>query len=275
MPLEDDAKKVLGSSDDNNSRETDAVDNVIPDVTDMQHMLSETDCQEESKSESDVVIVDSSKPETVQPDYVTEEMEKLGGRFQNLAEEVTRLSTTQRDLELKVVQTLKENTNFQIQVRQNMQKDLEEAKKKLSGDIFIPLLKEIAEIYVEWQDVLEDMEDGSAKRKVAGIFELLLEILEEYGCEFGTSPCDTKRRPKYSKLRNKVLTSDKSRHETISHSHNPWIVKEPFVLYPEYVDVYVFDKSLMPENIDDVVMQSADEAATSLETLNPTNNKEE
>lgn len=105
-----------------------------------------------------------------------------------------------------------------------MQKDFEEAKKKLSGDIFIPLLKEIAELYIEWQDVLDDMEQGVAKRKVGGIFETLKEILEENGCEFGTSDIDTKRRPKYSKLKDKVLTGEKERHETVAQSHNPWIV---------------------------------------------------
>lgn len=161
-----------------------------------------------------------------------------------LQEKMEQSISLQRELEFKVIQTLKENANFQIQVRQNMQKELEDVKKKLSGDIFIPLLKEIAELYVEWKDVINELDDGIAKKKVVGIFEVLQEILEEYGCEFGTSEVGCKRRPKYSKLKNKILTGNKEKHETVVKSHNPWIVKEPFVLYPEFVDVYVYDSSL-------------------------------
>lgn len=164
-----------------------------------------------------------------------------------LAKKLEDSVLVQKELERKVIQTLKENANFQIQVRQNMQKELEAAKKRLSGDIFIPLLKEIAELYVEWQDVLNDLDDSVAKRKVLGIFEVLQEMLEEYGCEFGTSDIDSKRKPKYSKLKNKVPTGRKEKHETVAKSHNPWIAKEPFVLYPEFVDVYVYDASLSEE----------------------------
>lgn len=163
-----------------------------------------------------------------------------------VTEELKKSTEAQRNLEGKVIQTLKENANFQIQVRQNMQNELEEARKKLGGTVFIPLLKELAELYVEWQDVLDDMEEGKARRKVSGIFEILRDILEENGCEFGTSDVDAKRSPKYSKLKDKVPTGEKGRHETIAKSHNPWIVKEPFVLYAEKVDVYVYDEKLDP-----------------------------
>lgn len=172
------------------------------------------------------------------------ETAELAEKLLAVTEELKRSTEAQRDLERKVIQTLKENANFQIQVRQNMQKELEEAKKKLSGDIFVPLLKDIAELYIEWQDVLNDLEPGVAKNKVTSIFDILRDILEENGCEFGSSDIDTKRRPKYSQLKNKVPTGEKERHETIAGSHNPWIVKEPFVLYPEKVDVYVYDEKL-------------------------------
>lgn len=188
-----------------------------------------------------------STEEKTQQSEDPKEVDNYEAVLMQLAEKIDDSVLAQKDLELKIIQTLKENANFQIQVRQNMQKELELAKKKLSGDIFIPLLKGIATLYVEWQDVLNDLDDSVAKKKVLGIFETLQEMLEEYGCAFGTSDIDSKRRPKYSKLKNKVPTGCKEKHETVAKSHNPWIVKEPFVLYPEYVDVYVYDASVSEE----------------------------
>lgn len=172
------------------------------------------------------------------------EISELADKLQAVSDELKKCTEAQRDLEAKTVQTLRENANFQIQVRQNMQRELEEAKKKLSGAVFIPLLKEIAELYIERQDVLDDMEEGVAKRKVEGIFDILKDILEENGCEFGTSEIGTKRNPRYSKLKKKVPVNEKERHETVAKSHNPWIAREPFMLYPEKVDVCVYDPAL-------------------------------
>lgn len=242
MPLEENAKIVLAQDDDladkqtemkvdeNSSEATAPLDEATPEVT------VETDVSEQKVT-----------PEISEEKENNEVKDETNEVLACLQEKMEQSISSQKELELKVIQTLKENANFQIQVRQNMQKELEDAKKKLSGDIFIPLLKEIAELYVEWQDVINELEDGVAKKKVVGIFEVLQEILEEYGCEFGTSEIDSKRRPKYSKLKNKVLTGSKEKHETVAKSHNPWIVKEPFVLYPEFVDVYVYDSSLPEE----------------------------
>lgn len=241
MPLEEKAKIVLKQSKDVKG-ETEMLD--AP-----QTVVSTTEETLPNAEESKQIIEDKEEEtETKQDEGMSQtEVVKLE-ILTSIDEKITGVVDVQKELELKIFQTLKENANFQIQVRQNMQKELEDAKKKLSGDIFIPLLKEVAELYVEWQDVLFDLEEGVTKRKVAGVFEVLQEILEEYGCEFGTSQINSKRRPKYSKLKNKVLTGIKEKHETVAKSHNSWIVKEPFVLYPEYVDVYVYDATLKEEN---------------------------
>lgn len=66
----------------------------------------------------------------------------------------------------QLLQCLRDNATFQIQVRQGMQQDLEVLKKQLKGEQFNPLLKEIAAIYVEYYSLLDDKEiSGHAKKK--------------------------------------------------------------------------------------------------------------
>lgn len=247
MPLEEKARIMMQQSEseqqEDNVVQAATIQSESPATTDK---ITEKKVNEQTNATQPLQYFEPTE-EKIQQSGKPTEVDNYEEVLMQLAEKIDNSALAQKDLELKIIQTLKENANFQIQVRQNMQKELEDAKKKLSGDIFIPLLKEIAELYVEWQDVLNELDDSVTKKKVAGIFEVLQEMLEEYGCEFGTSNIDSKRRPKYSKLKNKVPTRYKEKHETIAKSHNPWIVKEPFVLYPEFVDVYVYDSSLSEE----------------------------
>lgn len=255
MPLEENAKIVLGQSN-NDFVENEETKTQKKDELDIgSEFKSEKESNnnpQESQEKNEQADVEPNHPNANQENEACIfDGKQILETVNSVLVEIEENGVAYQNLEQKVIQTLRENSNFQIQVRQNMQKELEDAKKKLSGDIFIPLLKEIAELYIEWQDVLNDLEDGVAKRKVKGIFEVLEEILEEYGCEFGTSEIDSKRKTKYSKLKNKVPTSDKGRHETIAKSYNPWIVKEPFVLYPEYVDVYAYAPSYETSSVND------------------------
>lgn len=245
MQLEENAKNVLMQTGKDTVSEPVGSDELVGDIEQQNKEIHEQELSKKEKNEDVEDKFSNSEEDGLnlfgnQTDHVL---------IEGLTESLNTCIDNQKSLEMKVVQTLKENANFQIQVRQNMQKELEEAKKKLSGDIFIPLLKEIAELYSEWCDVIGELDDGVQKRKVSGVFEVLEEMLEEYGCELIVSEKDSKRRPKYSKLKNKVPTAIKEQHETIAKSYNACIVKEPFVLYPEYVDVYVYDSSLEEKTI--------------------------
>lgn len=249
MPLGSEERKVLGQSEADSGGQESETEIVGSDSSGEEETNAPdsevTECIEDTpESETDPVQDAVDLPNESGEKKSEGEISELADKLQAMSDELKKCTEAQRDLEAKTVQTLRENANFQIQVRQNMQKELEEAKKKLSGDVFIPLLKEIAELYIEGRDVLDDMEEGVAKRKVEGIFDILKDILEENGCEFGTSENGTKRNPRYSKLKNKVSVREKERHETVAKSYNPWIVREPFVLYPEKVDICVYDPAL-------------------------------
>ncbi|HAE16208.1 MAG TPA: hypothetical protein DCG51_06625 [Erysipelotrichaceae bacterium] len=145
----------------------------------------------------------------------------------------------------QIAQTLRENANFQIQVRQGMQKDLEELREQLNGEQFTPLLKMISQIYVEYQVLFEDkgMEERTRKN-LTSLFSDLEEILEEYDAEVVVSQEGTIRKPRATKIIEKIATGDPQKHNTVARSRKPGVVKGKMILYPEFVDVYVYDESL-------------------------------
>lgn len=287
MPLEEKARKILGENGDATTEwdekpayseepmteadisEKDKVEEDKTEVSSTENCGSENSGSEEIKQEKDK----EEKAECSEPEKKTEETkifeeddlpektdEQNGGceneqgslqAFNELKDALNVEILARKELENKVIQTLKENKVFQTQVRQGMQQEIEEARKKLKGEIFIPLLKEIAELYMENRDVVNDMESGIPQKKVRAVFEIMEEMLEEYGCEIGESEIGSKRKPKSSKIRKTIPTGIKDKQETVAKSYNPWIIKEPFVIYPEYVDVYVYDPNMKEETESD------------------------
>lgn len=153
----------------------------------------------------------------------------------------------------QLLQCLRDNATFQIQVRQGMQQDLEVLKKQLKGEQFNPLLKEIAAIYlkeiaaiyVEYYSLLDDKEiSGHAKKNLISLFEQLEDILRDYGAEIYRSEIGSSRKTRVCKIIGKVATDQKEKHNTIALSRRPGVIRNRNVLSPEFVDVYVYDPNL-------------------------------
>jgi hypothetical protein len=155
------------------------------------------------------------------------------------------IGTKQDRNDRQIAQTLRENANFQIQVRQGMQKDIEELREQQNGEHFNPILKMISQVYAEYQIVFEDSGlSDKTKKNLKSLFSELEEILEEYEAEVVVSEEGSERKPRVSKIIEKVATGEKEKHNTIARSRKPGVIKGKMVLYPEFVDVYVYDESL-------------------------------
>ena len=77
----------------------------------------------------------------------------------------------------QLAQSLRDNANFQIQVRQGMQRDLDKLKEQMNGEQFNPILKEIAAVYVEYQSLLDDDTISDRSRKnLLSLFEQLEDV---------------------------------------------------------------------------------------------------
>lgn len=152
----------------------------------------------------------------------------------------------------QLAQTLRENANFQIQVRQGMQKDLDVLKEQQSGEQFNPILKEIASMYVEYQTLLEDETiSGLSKKNLKALFEQMEDLLIDYDAEITRSEVGDTRQTRSTKIIEKVSTADQEKHNTIATSRKPGVLRGRTVLYPEFVDVYVYDPTIIQEEIFD------------------------
>ena len=101
----------------------------------------------------------------------------------------------------QLAQSLRDNANFQIQVRQGMQRDLDKLKEQLTGEQFNPILKEIASTYVEYQSLLDDESISERSRKnLHSLFEQLEDILSDYGADVCRSEIGSVRQTKTCKV---------------------------------------------------------------------------
>ena len=78
------------------------------------------------------------------------------------AEQESLTATLEKILELQnknsrqLIQSLRENVNFQNQVRLGMQQELETLKEQQRGEQFTPILKAVATVCVEYRKLLAD-----------------------------------------------------------------------------------------------------------------------
>ena len=177
----------------------------------------------------------------------TVESEKLSTR-----RELRKISLMVRELldqheknSHQLTQVLRENVNFQNQVRQGMYHELETLKEQQRGEQFTPLLKEISAVCVEYRRLLsEENLSDNVRRTLQLMFDQLEDILADYGAELSISHVGEVRRPLLTKIINTIATDDSSMHNTIAKSRRPGVVRNGYPLYREYVDVYVYDASL-------------------------------
>jgi len=236
--------------------------------------------EELQKAVDEVIVFAKSLPEdpdTVRQNSMIEKMDRLSGELEKMpspeelsakAEEIirnmdesfsARLESFQREMysaiqkisekqesnDRKLSQTLRENANFQIQVRNGMQHDLDDLKKRVSGEQYIPILKEISEMYVDYIFLLEnDMSAEDMKKNLGFMFSQFEDFFEENGAEVCVSKEGSPRKSHCCRVVGKIMTGDPEKHNTVARSRKPGIIKGKTVLQPEYVDIYVYDPAM-------------------------------
>ena len=186
----------------------------------------------------------------IQSDFQAEEENEkvdfsIKDEINRLAESIGELIEKQDKNARQLTQVLRENVNFQNQVRQGMQNELVQLKEQQRGEQFTPLLKEIATVCVEYRNLLsEETISDNVKRTLQLLFDQLEDILADYGAELSTSQIGEIRKPLLTKIINTIATDDEKKHNTIAKSRRPGVVRNGHPLYREYVDVYVYDSSL-------------------------------
>lgn len=152
----------------------------------------------------------------------------------------------QKKISRRLIQVLRENVNFQNQVRGGMQEELEIFREQQRGEQFTPILKAIAAVCVEYRTLLDDENIiGRSRRKLQLLFDELEDILADYDAEVFSSIKGEPRRALLTKVINTVSTANVELHNKVARSRRPGVIRNGRPLYREYVDVYVFDAALV------------------------------
>ena len=174
-----------------------------------------------------------------------EELENAQLDLNKLVEMINGIFEQQEKNSRQLTQVLRENINFQNQVRQGMYDELETLKATQRGEQFTPILKAIAAVCVEYRSLLGDETiSEKGRRTLQLLFEELEDILAEYDAEIFHSVQGEQRKPLLTKIINTISTDDRERHNTIAKSRRAGVIRNGRPLYREFVDVYVFDSTL-------------------------------
>lgn len=172
----------------------------------------------------------------------------LTEKIAELEAAVTAVTEKQDRNDRQLAHTLRENANFQIQVRQGMQRDIDTLKEQQNGEQFNSILKEIASMYVDYQSLLGDESiSGLSRNNLKALFEQIEDLLFEYDAEIIRSEVGDIRQTKSTKIIAKIPTGDQGKHNTIATSRKPGVMRGRTVLYPEFVDVFVYDPTIVNE----------------------------
>lgn len=181
-------------------------------------------------------------------DAVLEALSRGDAARDELLSRLDRVLEAQERGERRLAQALRENADFQIQVRRGMQQDLDALRKQQEGEQFTPLLREIASIYVEYRALLDCGELPERHRKnLRALFDQLEDLLAEYGAQICRTETGAERPARTCRIAAKLPTGDRDKHNTVAVSRKPGVLRGSTVLYPELADVFVYDPSLAEE----------------------------
>lgn len=275
--LESDIRNGLSESVSDENKEIEDIEHgkLEKDMQEVQQKLEEISQMTQKGFEGfqERLITLENKVEAVYQDKEKDGNDEI---ISNLSKQIETIAKNQDRNDRQITQTLRENANFQIQVRQGMQKELDTYKKIDSKEVFVPVLETLASVYIEyqtifqkkmknslevaldsgfdaaeeikekWESMSKDMEE--MKKSLEFLLDDIKEILEDNGAEIIQSKVGEKRKARLCKIMQKIPTADREKHNTIAKSIREGVVLGRQILCNEYVDVYVYDENLSKED---------------------------
>ena len=203
----------------------------------------------------------SAEPNPIQPKvqpFVPDEQEtcpagpapKAGSsdndeRFARIEELIEQIRKTQNHDEQMLTRSLRAQSEFQEQVRMGMQKELDSFKAQQAGEVFNDILRQIAEIYVNYQMIFDEKDiPDKTQNNLRSLFSDLEDIMEDYNVEVQCTPAGAPRPTKSTKIIHKILVADETKHNHVACSRRPGVVRGKKVLIQEFVDAYIYDPNV-------------------------------
>ena len=172
-------------------------------------------------------------------------LERIGKAEEKLDSIVSALNRNDKKLDTYI----KWNVDFDNQVRNRTQKELEECKERESGSFNLPIVKDLLSVYFDYLDIMasvkpSDSPDGNHDKTVGmliSLFDDIEDILIRNGIEFVESAENSARSMFSSKVIQTIETDRKELHNCVVRSRRKGAVYGKQALVREYVDVYVFN----------------------------------
>lgn len=144
----------------------------------------------------------------------------------------------------------------------NMETELERYRKRDAGLAFDGIYKEIAQVYVDFEDLGEGVEDKRLARNICYLLEEIEELLLSHGVEMMKSSEGDKRNLSLTQVVDRIPTVDPALDGIITESLSSGFYIEKRCLIKEKVNVYRYEA---PAQADETMEEQAKEATPAQE----------
>ena len=141
----------------------------------------------------------------------------------------------------------------------SMQNELDQYRKIDRGRAFDDILSSIARIYVNNETLADEISEPKAQKSIRYMLLDIEELLAVYGMmKLRSSPGD-KRNPRHCQVRNRILTDDPAKHDTVAKSYNAGFYIENRTIIKEVVDIFVYERKIsLDESEEDRTIETGD-----------------
>lgn len=146
----------------------------------------------------------------------------------------------------------------------NMETELERYRKRDAGLAFDGIYKEIAQVYVDFEDLGDGVEDKKLARNIRYLLEELEELLLSHGVEMMKSGEGEKRNLSLTQVIDRIPTDDPAMEGLVAKSIASGFYIEKRCLIKEKVNVYRYEA---PAQAPEAAEEAADEAAAAEENI--------
>ena len=129
----------------------------------------------------------------------------------------------------------------------NMQTELDKYQKRDAGLAFDGIYREIGQIYVDFEDLGDGVEDPRLKKHIGYLLDELIETLAGHGVEQMKSEINTKRNLSLTQVVERIDTDDPTLDGKIARSRASGFYIENRCLIKEMVDVYRYKAPAVQE----------------------------
>jgi len=124
----------------------------------------------------------------------------------------------------------------------SMQEELERYHEIEKGRIFDGILTELAKLYSDNSQIVDDITDEKIKKRLRYMFLDMFQILENNGVSKQESKQGEKRNTRHCQVVERIYTDKPELHDTVALSRNTGFYVENRSLVKEMVDIYLYSE---------------------------------